>query len=195
MRGRDIFRRVRIFIMASEWIARLLPPFVLECLWTATDSYRSKAALGFRFVMARSMTKNCGQVIYIGPYVSISGWNNLILGSNVSIHRGCYLDAAGGITIGSDVSIAHSTSILSTNHQWDSTSIPIRDNPVIMKPVVIEDDVWIGCGCRIMPGVHVGRRSVIAAGAVVTHDVAAGTVVGGVPARLLKHLPQPSAEQ
>lgn len=94
----------------------------------------------------------------------------------------------GGIEIGNDVSIAHQTSILSANHTWEDESIPIKYNAVAFQPVHIENDVWIGCGCRILCGVKIHSRSVVAAGAVVCKDVESHTAVGGVPARVLKLL-------
>lgn len=124
--------------------------------------------------------------MFIGQNVEIRCWQMLSLGNNVSIHRGCYLDASGGIEVGDDVSIAHQTSILSANHTWDDPMIPIKENPVKLESVIIQNDVWIGCGCRIMSGVTVFSRSVVAAGSVVTKDVPSHTLVGGVPAKQIK---------
>jgi acetyltransferase-like isoleucine patch superfamily enzyme len=107
----------------------------------------------------------------------------LRIGQFVSIHRWCYIDAVGDITIGNDVSIAHSSSILSFDHTWADASRPIRDNPIRLAPVNIANDVWIGCGVRILAGVSIGQRCIVAAGAVVVNDVPNGTVAGGVPAR------------
>lgn len=98
------------------------------------------------------------------------------------------MEAYGGISIGNDVSIAHNVSILSVNHSWTEQSLPIKYNPIISGPVVIGDDVWIGCGCRIMANVEIDNRSVIAAGAVVTKNVPSNTIVAGVPAKALKEI-------
>jgi acetyltransferase-like isoleucine patch superfamily enzyme len=141
-----------------------------------------------RYIIVRVTSSKCGEIIYIGPYVEIKEMSNITFGSNVSIHRFCYIDAAGLVEINSNVSIGHGTSIVTSNHTWSDQSLPIRDNPVRLAPVRIEEDVWIGCGCRIMAGVTIARRSVVAAGAVVTTDVASNTLVGGVPARFIKHL-------
>lgn len=186
MRGREQFGRFRPLIHALTKIAGAMPRGIRESLWTWTDGWRGKLGLAIRYAVAKSSAKECGEVVYIGPYVEIRHWEHLRLGSNVSLHRGCYIDAAGGISLGNDVSVAHSTSILSSEHQWLDPSRPIRDNPLQLKEVRILDDVWIGCGCRILAGVSIGSRAVVAAGAVVSGDVAAGTLVGGVPARLLK---------
>lgn len=87
-----------------------------------------------------------------------------------------------------NVSIAHSTSILSVNHTWDDATNPIKYNPVERSAVMIENDVWIGCGCRILAGVTVHTRSVVAAGAVVTKDVPSNVLVGGVPSKIIKSI-------
>lgn len=104
----------------------------------------------------------------------------------MSVHPFCYLEGAGGITIGNNVSLAHNTSILSVNHTWNILVEPIKYNPISYSPVIICNDVWVGCGCRLMAGVTINSRSVIAAGAVVTKDVSSHTLVGGVPAKVIK---------
>ena len=76
--------------------------------------------------------------------------------------------------------------MLSTEHRFDVKDTPIRESGLLAKPTAIEDDVWIGAGAIILAGVTVGRGGVVAAGAVVRKDVAPGSIVGGVPARLLK---------
>jgi acetyltransferase-like isoleucine patch superfamily enzyme len=157
-----------------------------ECIWTLCDNWKGKMGLVLRYAIAKASAKSCGDVVYIGPCVEIRSWRNLSIGDNVSIHRNCYVDASGGISIGNDVSIAHQSSVLSSDHTYSDLAVPIRDNPVQGAPVVIGDDVWIGCGCRILAGVTIGTRSIVAAGAVVTKAVASNTMVGGVPARPIK---------
>jgi len=76
----------------------------------------------------------------------------------------------------------HIRKILSTGHPSD---IDLGD-----QPIVIEDDVWIGCMCIILRGVHIGRGAVVAAGSVVTNDVPAWTVVAGNPAKIIKTIPE-----
>ena len=188
MRGREQFHRHKLAIQMITAIIGMIPCGVRESLWTLIDGWRGKLGLAIRYAVAKSSAKACGEVVYIGPYVEIRHWENLRLGANVSLHRGCYIDASGGISLGNDVSVAHGTSILSENHQWEDSLLPIRDNSVQLAEVRISDDVWIGCGCRILAGVSIGSRAVVAAGAVVSGDVAPGTLVGGVPARLLKNI-------
>ena len=110
----------------------------------------------------------------------------LRLGKNVSIHPLCYIDAQGGISIGNNVSIAHNVSILSFDHDYSDTSKPIKDAPLTLKEIVIENDVWIGAAARILGGVRIGTGSVIGAGAVVTKDIPPMSIAVGVPARVIK---------
>jgi acetyltransferase-like isoleucine patch superfamily enzyme len=187
-RGRDRFRRYRPVLVGAARALGLAPPGVLAGMWAASSLLPGSTGLAVRYSIALRLAASCGDNVYIGDNVEIRGWENLRLGSNVSIHRGCYLDATGGITIGDDVSIAHHTSVMSTEHTWEDASIPIKDNPLRAAAVVIEDDVWVGCGCRVLAGVTLHRRSIVGSGAVVTRDVASGAVVGGVPARVIKRL-------
>lgn len=96
------------------------------------------------------------------------------------------LRGQGGITIGDRVYTAPLVQILAVNHVFDDPQRPIVEQGITAAGVVIADDVWIGAGAIITDGVHVGRGAVIAAGAVVTQDVPAHVVVGGVPAKVLK---------
>ena len=90
------------------------------------------------------------------------------------------------VKMGNDVWIGPNTLITTVNHPLDAAGR--RKHLGIAKPVVIGNDVWIGGSVTILPGVHIGNNVVVAAGAVVTHDVADNTLVGGVPAKVLKKL-------
>ncbi|QFR35096.1 acyltransferase [Ancylobacter sp. TS-1] len=99
------------------------------------------------------------------------------------------MGAEGGLSIGNNVAIGHFANILTTDHQFTDTTRPIKDQPLLHRPVTIGDDVWIGSNVTILAGVEIGPRTVIAAGAVVKHSFPEGhVVIGGVPARVLKTL-------
>ena len=96
------------------------------------------------------------------------------------------LRGQGGITIGDRVYTAPLVQILAVNHVYDDPTRPIIEQGITAEGIRIEDDVWIGAGAIITDGVRIGQGAVVAAGAVVTGDVPPHTVVGGVPARILK---------
>lgn len=91
----------------------------------------------------------------------------------------------GGVQIGSDVLMGPDVKIITRNHVFDDPKIIINHQGITFHPVIIGNDVWIGANAVILPGVKIGDGAVIAAGAVVTKDVAPYTIVGGVPAKVI----------
>ncbi|WJV51075.1 sugar O-acetyltransferase [Streptomyces flavofungini] len=108
---------------------------------------------------------------------------NTTFGENVFVNQGCTFMDKGGIRIGSGVMIAPKVSLITGGHPLPLAE---RREHLAFAPIVIEDDVWIGAAATIMQGVTIGAGSVVAAGAVVTRDVPARTLVAGVPARTVK---------
>ena len=104
------------------------------------------------------------------------------IGARTIINRGSCLDARSGLRIGDDVSISPEVALVSTQHDMNHPDFPLQG-----RAVVIEDHVWIGMRAIVLPGVTIGRGAVVAAGAVVTANVAPLDVVGGVPARVIGH--------
>ncbi|MCB0116866.1 MAG: acyltransferase [Caldilineaceae bacterium] len=98
------------------------------------------------------------------------------------------LRGQGGITIGDRVYTAPQVQMLAVNHIFDDPTRPMIEQGITAQGITVEDDCWIGAGAIITDGITVGRGSVVAAGAVVTKDVAPHSVVGGVPARLIKQI-------
>lgn len=186
--GREKFKRNKGVINVLTKLFRLLPKSFLLFMWNCVANHSQIIFVGLRYIILKTRIKSCGDNVKIGTNVQILGWEKLSIGTNVSIHSNCYIDANGEIEIRNNVSIAHNSTILSTNHDWRDLSLPIKYNPVISDEVIIYDDVWIGCGCRILAGVKIKTRSIIAAGAVVNKDVRSKTIVGGVPAKVLKEI-------
>ena len=110
------------------------------------------------------------------------------IGRDCSIAAFLHIWGGGGVSIGDRVLIASHVSIVSETH--DYTKHPITETAVL-KPVVIEDDVWIGTHCTIMPGVTIGRGAVVGAGAVVTKDIPPMSINIGIPSRTIGQRPQP----
>jgi acetyltransferase-like isoleucine patch superfamily enzyme len=103
------------------------------------------------------------------------------IGSNTVINRFSYLDGRASLRIGNNVSVSHYTVLQTLTHDAQSPYFE-----AVPKPVVIHDYVWIGARAMICPGVTVGEGAIVAAGSVVTKDVAPYTIVGGNPARYIK---------
>lgn len=109
---------------------------------------------------------------------------NIHIGDHVFINAGCSFQDQGGITIGNGCLIGHHTVIATLNHGI----LPAERADLHPAPVVIGDGVWIGSNATILPGVTIGDGSIVAAGAVVAKDVPPSTIVGGVPARVIKQI-------
>jgi acetyltransferase-like isoleucine patch superfamily enzyme len=108
------------------------------------------------------------------------------IGSNSLIGELNVLRGQGGITIGDRVYTAPLVQMLAVNHVYQDPTRPMVEQGITAEGIVIEDDVWIGAGAIVTDGVRIGKGAVVAAGAVVTKDVPPHTVVGGVPARVIK---------
>jgi acetyltransferase-like isoleucine patch superfamily enzyme len=115
----------------------------------------------------------------------ITGWGRITIGDRVFINSGAIIFSAVEVTIGNDVAIANEAYVM------DSDSHGIEGRPVKEEPVRIGDGTWIGARAIILPGVTIGRRCLIAAGAVVSRDVPDDTLVAGNPARVVRDLVYP----
>lgn len=111
----------------------------------------------------------------------------LIIGNNVGIAQNCFIQVRGKVVIGNNVILGPNVSIFSENHVFTNPELPISVQGETRKGVIIEDGVWIGTRAIILDGVTVGKNSIVAAGAVVNIDVPPNSIVGGVPAKVLKY--------
>ncbi len=139
----------------------------------------------FRGLITKPFLKCCGKVrLYEG--VTIWYPYRIKLGSRVTINEFCYLSGYGNLDIGDDVLIGHRVSIVSSDHIFEDTNKTIRSQGIRGKSVKISDDVWIGANSTILAGVTIGKGVIVAAGSVVTRDIPPFSIVGGVPAKILK---------
>lgn len=135
--------------------------------------------------MGLVLPENC----HVANDVFIKGeCSNIILGKNVSIYNGGVLIAADKISIGENTGIAYKVLILTSSNPRGPRNKLIRIYPKVIAPVTIGHDSWIGARVTILPGINIGNYCVIAAGSVVTKDVPDYTIVGGVPAKIIKKL-------
>ncbi len=133
-----------------------------------------------------------GERVYVGHRAILKGYykNELRVGSGTWIGQEVFFHSAGGIEIGNDVGIGPRVMILTSAHelpaQPDGSSVPILHRPIGFAKVTLEDGCDIGVGAILLPGVTIGRNAQVGAGAVVTHSVAARTIVAGNPARVIR---------
>jgi len=186
--GRDKFKKFKKVIDLLVSVNSLLPRSVNSFFLKFFRNTNGILGLLIRYVLVKNLSKSCGENVSIQPNVFFFNLDKISFGKNISIHPMCYIDGAGTISIGDNVSIAHNSSVLTTNHSWGDATLPIKYNPEIFQSVVINDDVWIGCGCRILAGVTLQQRSIIAAGAVVNRDVESHSIYGGIPAKKIKDI-------
>lgn len=110
---------------------------------------------------------------------------NIHVGRGVFINACCHFQDYGGVTIGDGSQVGHNVVFATLNHGIE----PERRKYTVPAPIIVGKNVWIGSNSTILSGVTIGDNAIVAAGAVVTHDVPANTIVGGVPARKIKDIP------
>jgi maltose O-acetyltransferase len=113
-------------------------------------------------------------------------------GEHCWINTGLRLDASAAITISDHVVIGPEVMFVSSSHEYGAAHH--RAGPLTVAPITVEQGVWLGARCTVLPGVTIGRGAVVAAGAVVNRNVPPNTLVGGVPARVLRELPGSESE-
>ena len=164
-----------------RWYIRMLAPFyqrrgrgskIYPSVRMDTPPYRCFSLGSHSVVESFSCINNAVGDVIIGKHTRIGLHNTII----------------GPVTIGDHVNLAQGITVTALNHNFADTTKRIDEQGITTRPVVIGDDVWIGANAVILPGVTIGRHAVIAAGAVVTKDVPEKTLVGGVPAKIIKTL-------
>lgn len=162
-----------------------------------------------RRVLIKKLMKISGENISVEIGVTIKGYENIEMGSNITImefSRLCAEDAiltlgnniginsnttidascGGNITIGDNVIIAQNVVLRASNHKYSDVNIPIIQQGHIGGRIIIGNDCWICANAVITPNVKIGDHSIVAAGAVVTKDVEPFAIVGGVPAKMIR---------
>ena len=132
--------------------------------------------------LIRELFPNMGENTRVQPPLQVNLGNKVKIGSNVSIMYNLLCMSGGGITIEDGALIAANCSLISNNHDFKDRQI------LTCKPILIKKNAWIGAGSTILPGVTIGENAIVAAGSIVTKDVADNTLVAGVPAKFIKNI-------
>lgn len=128
-----------------------------------------------------------GSILHVYNFRDIPH-SGIRIGANCLIGEYNVIRGQGGVVFGDRVYTSPFTQIIAVNHVFDDPGRPISEQGITAEGIIIEDDVWLGAGVIVTDGVRIGQGAVVAAGAVVTQDVDAHTLVGGVPARRIRDL-------
>lgn len=162
-----------------------------ECMhWLSQEALQLTAELNgnyqtpeeIRALMEQLTGKPIDKTFLLFPPFYTDCGKNITIGKHVFFNSGCKFQDQGGITIDDGSLIGHNVVLATLNHHLD----PKHRGDIIPAPIHIGKNVWIGANATVLAGVNVGDGAVIAAGAVVTKDVPANTIAGGVPAKILK---------
>lgn len=164
-----------------RWYVRLLAPLyqhrgrhakIHRSARMDTPPYRHFHLGDYSVVESFACINNAVGDVWIGDHTRIGLHNTII----------------GPVSIGDHVNLAQGITITALNHNFQKRDQLISQQGISTKKVTIENDVWVGANAVILPGVTIGTHSVVAAGAIVTKDVPPYSLVGGVPAKILKQL-------
>lgn len=142
--------------------------------------------VAIRMLIYKLFFKKCGKGLRVADYVVIKFPEMIAVGNHVAFNEFDWIDGNGGIEIGDYVRIGPHVSVISFEHVFSDPEIPIKLQGKSLKKIVIEDDVWIGAGSKILGGVTIGKGSVIGAGSVVTKNIPPYSIAVGNPARIIR---------
>lgn len=137
-----------------------------------------------RAILSRLFDREVDETLRVFPPFYTDFGLNIHVGRDVFINACCHFQDHGGVTLGDGCQIGHGVVFATLNHLLE----PEKRHITIPAPIVLGRKVWVGSNATILSGVTIGDNAVVAAGAVVTRDVAPNTIVGGVPARVLRTL-------
>lgn len=150
---------------------------------------RFRTVNALKAVFLRGMGARVGRRVVFYPDIWIAPGRNLVIGNDVDLALGVLITTSGGVEIGDRTLIGYRAQIISGNHRIPNEGQRIFDAGHVYGRVKIGKDVWIGANAIILPGVTIGDGAVVAAGSIVTKDVAPFGIVAGVPAKLVRKRP------
>jgi len=194
MSAGDIFQRE----LAGEVISLSDPEYPkIAALITEAQQIIAEMNTGYRepaearALFSRLTGTDVDESFWLLPPFYTDFGKNIRVGKNVFVNHACEFMDRGGIMIGDDVLIGPKVNLVTINHSLD----PATRRSTYCAPIVIRRGAWLGAGVSVMPGVTIGENAVVAANAVVTGDVADNVVVGGIPARFIRHIERSKAGQ
>ena len=137
-----------------------------------------------RALLSELFGKQVPGSLTVFPPIRTDCGKNMHIGENVFINSNCEFQDQGGVFIGNNVLIGPNCVFATLNHLED----PAKRAGMTPAPIVVEDDVWFGANVCVMPGITIGHGAIVGAGAVVTKDVPPMTIVGGIPAKVLREV-------
>ena len=182
---------------------------MLKIYFSILASIPTAIGVKLRYVAYKPFFKKTSGKFIIDSGVTILGFENITLGSNVSIMKNCYIYSHDNgelnigdnfsmntnsqlgasfckISIGNNCSIATNCVLSSANHTFDNINVPFREQGHTYGEIIIEDDVWIASNCVVTANTKIGKSSIVGAGSVVVKNIEPYSIVGGVPAKLIK---------
>lgn len=185
--GRNFFSKYKIFIDLLVSLISLFPKNFRKFVFIKLRYMGGKIGVLLRYVFLKTIAIELGDNVSIFEGVFLLNVENISIGNNVSIHPMSYIEGYGGLKIGDNVSIAHATTLLTVKHNFGDEVVPIKYQGLDARPLIIEDNVWLGAKATILGGNVVRSGTIIAAGAVVTSDTENNYIYSGIPAKKLKH--------
>lgn len=137
-----------------------------------------------RQMLSRLFGRQVDETLRVFPPFYTDFGKNITIGKNVFINACCHFQDQGGITLGDGCLIGHNVVFATLNHGF----APADRASLYPAPIVLGKNVWVGSNSTLLQGIRIGDNAVIGAGSVVTKDVPANTIVGGVPARILRRI-------
>ena len=168
-----------IALVAYYGFTKYLPQYL-------PNGHECKKIRGF---VCRYIFRKCGRNINVKRGAFFGTGRDIEIGNNSDIGLNAHIAGIGGggkLIIGDNVMMAPEVVVLTLGHYYNDINTPINRQGDFASKVIIENDVWIGIRSIILPGVRIGEGAIVGAGAVVTKDVLSWTIVGGVPAKIIK---------
>lgn len=146
------------------------------------NSYHTQEEV--RELFSRLFGKSVDSSFKVFPPFYTDFGKNITVGKNVFINACCHFQDHGGVTLGDGCLIGHNVVFATLNHDFD----PERRASMTPAPIVLGQKVWVGSNSTLLQGITIGDHSIVAAGSVVTKDVPANVIVGGVPAKFIRNI-------